>query len=146
MHRGRNQLLPDGAVKRVTPASFTSSNFTTELHSSCSVAGTLFFSCKFPCQNYNGHLIKGQPSFIFLFSKETSISSLAFGSVWASVTWQRNYWCISSCSSFKFFHLPPFSSFKPGECFTLNMFSLFNGILKLAVEGIFACLPRLSCW
>lgn len=35
-----------------------------------------FFSCKFPVKTANGHLIKGQPSFLLLFGKQTNKQTL----------------------------------------------------------------------
>lgn len=105
-----------------------------------SVRHTFFFHANFLVKTTNGHVIKGQPSFIFLFDKEISISSPAVRAVWECVTCQRNYWCIPSWSSSKFSHFPSFSSFQFNGCFNLNTFSLFNGILKLAVGGIWILL------
>lgn len=67
-----------------------------------SVQHTFFFSCKFPCQNYKQTFDQRSTLLHIPFDKEISISSSAFRPVWESVTWQRNYWCISSWSSLKF--------------------------------------------
>lgn len=50
-----------------------------------------FFHANFLVKTTNRHLIKGQPSFVFLFDKEISISSLAVRPVGERVSCQRHY-------------------------------------------------------
>lgn len=132
-----------GCLRSVATATPISPNLTP--HTVYPAHSFFFFHANFLVKITNGHLIKGQPSFIFLFSKEIFISSLAFWPLWENVTWQGNYWCISFSS---------FSSFSSSPLFLLlnlvgvyfDVSSLFNGIYKWTVEGIFDCLLRLSCW
>lgn len=130
----RTQLSSDRLLKMVWPlASFTSWDLTSHVS-----VQHKFFSCKFPCQNYKQ-----------IFDQRSSLLCVP--------VWYRNFYFIFDCHGqlgelqpdgkllmhfmsslvefffyyYYFFLSPPFVSY---GCFNLNMFSFFNGIVKLALK------------